>query len=82
MHLPLNKRLRTLALSALITSPAAVLAVLRWRHWLAVKSGAFAWLDFLIAVLTTAFWLVVFFIHWETRLRKYRLLVANKRKDE
>ena len=79
---PLRRRLQILGLSAVITSPAAIPAALKWRHWFTAPPDEFAWLSLLLALAATALWLVILFIHWDTRLRKDRLLVANKRKDE
>jgi uncharacterized membrane protein len=54
---------------------------LAWRRWLGVHGDAFAWLDLLLALVTTAFWLAVAFIHWQTRLGRERRLAAKAGND-
>ncbi|MCZ8094662.1 MAG: hypothetical protein O9331_14380 [Acidovorax sp.] len=78
MPTSLISQLQTVALTLVVTSPSAIPAVFAWRRWCGMHGDAFAWLYLLLALVTTAFWLAVAFIHWQTRLQKAKAQLFDK----
>lgn len=81
MPTSLVSHLQTGVRTLLLTSPSAVPAVFAWRRWFDMRGDAFAWLYLSLALVTTAFWLTVAFIHWQTRLGMERKLAAKQGTD-